>query len=285
MTELLSAQDVVVDFPVRGRRKPPFRALKGVSLTIRAGETVGLVGESGSGKTTLGRAILGLVRPSSGSITFRGDETVGASPTRRRQLTQHMQVVFQDPYSSLDPTMTVRDSLLEPFLAHGLGGRRDGIAKARLLIDQVSLPTTTLERYPREFSGGQRQRVAIARAMMVDPALVVCDEPVSALDVSTQTQVIDLLRGLQRETGVAYLFISHDLTLVREISDSVSVIYRGDIVEEGDPEVLGSRPQHDYTKRLLLSVPVPDPRAQRARREARLALPRGGAPSAPVQAV
>jgi len=285
MTELLTAQDVIVDFPVRGRRNPPFRALKGVSLRIGAGETVGLVGESGSGKTTLGRAILGLVRPDSGSITFRGEETVGASPARRRELTKHMQVIFQDPYSSLDPTMTVRDTLLEPYLAHGLGGRKDGTAKARGLIDQVALPTTTLERYPREFSGGQRQRVAIARAMMVDPALVVCDEPVSALDVSTQTQVIELLRALQRESGVAYLFISHDLTLVREISTSVSVIYRGDIVEEGDPEVLGSRPQHDYTKRLLLSVPVPDPRAQRARREARMALTRGSVSAGMSQAV
>jgi len=272
MTHLLVAKDVVVEFPVKGRRKEPFRALKGVSLDIGAGRTVGLVGESGSGKTTLGRAILGLVRPTSGSITFRGEETVGASAGRRRALTKHMQVVFQDPYSSLDPTMTVRDTLLEPFLAHRIGSRQEGIAKARRLIDHVALPTTTLERFPREFSGGQRQRIAIARAMMVDPALVVCDEPVSALDVSTQTQVIELLRALQDETGVAYLFISHDLTLVREISDSVSVIYRGDIVEEGDPEVLGSRPTHEYTKRLLLSVPVPDPQAQRARREARLAL-------------
>ncbi|MGO2111344.1 MAG: ATP-binding cassette domain-containing protein, partial [Pseudoclavibacter sp.] len=219
MTELLVADDVVVEFPVRGRRNPSFRALKGVSLQIASGETVGLVGESGSGKTTLGRAMLGLVRPRAGSITFRGEETVGASAARRRQLTKHMQVIFQDPYSSLDPTMRVRDTLLEPFLAHRLGSRKAGLAKARRLIDHVALPTTTLERYPREFSGGQRQRIAIARAMMVDPALVVCDEPVSALDVSTQTQVIELLRSLQREIGVAYLFISHDLTLVREISD------------------------------------------------------------------
>ena len=268
MTDLLSARDIVVEFAGRGRRSR-VRALNGVSIDIAAGETVGLVGESGSGKTTLGRAILGLVRPTSGSIVFRGEEIVAAPRARRRALSRDIQVVFQDPYSSLDPSMAIGETLVEPFLAHRLGSRREALAKAARLVEQVNLPSTTLERLPREFSGGQRQRIAIARAMMVDPALVVCDEPVSALDVSTQSQVIDLFRSLQQETGVAYLFISHDLALVRRISDRVSVIYRGDIVEEGDPDVLGEHPQDDYTKRLLLSVPVPDPRRQRERRAAR----------------
>jgi ABC-type glutathione transport system ATPase component len=271
MTELLTASDVVVDFRLRGRAKV-FRALDGVSITVGAGQTVGLVGESGSGKTTLGRSILGLVKPTSGSILFQGEEIVGASRRRRKELSRAIQVVFQDPYSSLDPTMPIGETLIEPYLAHRLGSRRDALAKAARLVDQVNLPSSTLERLPREFSGGQRQRIAIARAMMVDPALVVCDEPVSALDVSTQSQVIELFRSIQRETGVAYLFISHDLALVRQISDRVSVIYRGNIVEEGDPDVLGESPRDEYTKRLLLSVPVPDPRLQRERREARRAL-------------
>jgi ABC-type glutathione transport system ATPase component len=269
---LLVAKDVVVEYPGAGWRAPAFRALHSVSLDIRPGETVGLVGESGSGKTTLGRALLGLVTPTSGSITFEGRETIGLGRTQRRTLSRDIQVVFQDPYSSLNPVMTIEDILVEPLAVQGIGSRRDAVAKATEILDRVNLPKKALERLPREFSGGQRQRIAIARALMVDPKLVVCDEPVSALDVSTQDRVVKLLMEIQQQTGIAYLFIAHDLALVRQISDRVSVMYRGEIVEQGDAEVIGSRPTHPYTKQLLLAAPVPDPRAQRERRAQRLAL-------------
>ena len=271
---LLTVDNVVVEYPGAGFFAKPHRALHGVSLDVRRGETVGLVGESGSGKTTLGRAILGLADVHSGTIRFEDQDITKAGKAKRRELSRHIQVVFQDPYSSLNPVMTVEEILIEPLRVHRIGDSGQARAKAARLLDRVKLPANSLDRLPREFSGGQRQRIAIARALMVDPKLVVCDEPVSALDVSTQERVTTLLTEIQQETGVAYLFIAHDLALVRQISDRVAVMYRGDIVEWGDSEVIGNRPQHPYTRKLLLAAPVPDPVRQKERRQRRQALAR-----------
>ncbi len=269
---LLTIDNLVVEYPGAGFFGKASRALHGVSLDIRRGETVGLVGESGSGKTTLGRAILGLAAVHSGRISFEGRDISQAGRAVRRELSRDIQVVFQDPYSSLNPVMTVEEILIEPLRVHRIGSLDEAREKAARLLQRVNLPKDALRRLPREFSGGQRQRIAIARSLMVDPKLVVCDEPVSALDVSTQDRVTSLLSEIQKETGVAYLFIAHDLALVRQISQRVAVMYRGEIVEWGDSEVIGSRPQHAYTKRLLLAAPVPDPVRQRERRQRRLAL-------------
>ncbi len=269
---LLKVENLIVEYPGSGFFAKPKRALHGVSLDIKRGETVGLVGESGSGKTTLGRAILGLADAHSGQISFEGRDITHAHRSARRELSRHIQVVFQDPYSSLNPVMTIEDILIEPMRVHRMGSLADARAKAARLIERVKLPKDALKRLPREFSGGQRQRIAIARSLMVDPKLVVCDEPVSALDVSTQERVTGLFREIQEETGVAYLFIAHDLALVRQISDRVAVMYHGEIVEWGDSEIIGSRPQHPYTKRLLLAAPVPDPARQKERRQRRLEL-------------
>jgi len=267
-TPLLRVDDLVVEFAVKGWRKPPFRALKGVSLDILPGETVGLVGESGSGKTTLGRAVLGLAPVSAGTIEFAGRDLAHISPDERRRLASDIQVVFQDPYSSLNPSMTVGDILDEPLRAAGTD-RATARARIRELLDQVSMPGDSVERYPREFSGGQRQRIAIARALALQPRLIVCDEPVSALDLSTQAKVLDLLIGIQEATGVAYLFVSHDLSVVRHISHRVAVMYHGEIVENGPGELVTSVPEHPYTQRLLMAAPVPDPRQQAVRRAER----------------
>ncbi|MGU3575502.1 ATP-binding cassette domain-containing protein [Brucellaceae bacterium C25G] len=271
---LLSVENLVIEYSGSGFFAKPYRALHGVSLDIKRGETVGLVGESGSGKTTLGRAILGLANAHSGAIRFEGQDITQSDKATRRELSRHIQVVFQDPYSSLNPVMTVEDILLEPLRVFRIGGLAEARTKALRLLDRVNLPSNALTRLPREFSGGQRQRIAIARALMVDPKLVICDEPVSALDVSTQDKVTTLLSEIQQETGVAYLFIAHDLALVRQISDRVAVMYRGNIVEWGDSEVIGSKPQNPYTKKLLLAAPVPDPVRQQVRRERRQALAR-----------
>ncbi|MGB4137922.1 MAG: dipeptide/oligopeptide/nickel ABC transporter ATP-binding protein, partial [Microbacterium sp.] len=230
---LLRVDDLSVSFPGRGFRAPRNQVLRDVSLSIRPGETLGLVGESGSGKTTIGRAVLGLVPADSGTITFEGAEIQNASRRDRRRLSRDMQVIFQDPYTSLNPSMTVGDTLMEPLLAQGEGRHR---ASARIadLLDRVRLPRGAAGRLPREFSGGQRQRIAIARALALAPKLIVCDEPVSALDLTTQETVLELLIEIQQATDVAYLFISHDLTVVRHISHRVAVIYRGEIIEQGD---------------------------------------------------
>jgi len=265
---LLRVDHVDVEFPVRGFRKPPFRALRDVSLDIAPGECLGLVGESGSGKTTLGRAILGLVPVSTGTIDFDGRRLSGMPARERRALSSDIQVVFQDPYTSLNPSMTVESILAEPLQVTGTSGR-DARARVLELLDAVGLPADAAGRLPREFSGGQRQRVAIARALALDPRLIVCDEPVSALDLSTQTRVLDLLIEIQERTGVAYLFVSHDLAVVRHISHRVAVMYRGEIVETGPAERVTSAPEHPYTRRLLLAAPVPEPRAQAARRAER----------------
>ncbi|MDQ0801455.1 ATP-binding cassette domain-containing protein [Arthrobacter sp. SLBN-112] len=262
---LLEAKNIVVEFPMKGFRKPPFRVLHGVSLDILPGETVGLVGESGSGKTTIGRAILGLIEPAAGTITFDGQDITKLHRRERRKLSDSIQVVFQDPYTSLNPTMTVGDILSEPLLvkAELKGSARNRI---RELLDQVGLPTGAVGKFPREFSGGQRQRVAIARALALSPRLIVCDEPVSALDLSTQARVLDLFIEIQERTGVAYLFVSHDLSVVRHISHRVAVMYKGNIVEYGDGDQVTSDPVHPYTQKLLMSAPVANPVRQRERR-------------------
>lgn len=265
---LLDARDVVVEFPMKGWRKPPFQALHGVSIDIRKGETLGLVGESGSGKTTLGRAILGLVPIASGHIEFAGRDISRLSARERRTMAADIQAVFQDPYSSLNPAMTVGDILSEPLSAHRTS-REDARRRVTDLLAAVNLPADASSRFPREFSGGQRQRIAIARALALEPELIVCDEPVSALDLSTQSRVLELLIEIQERTGVSYLFISHDLSVVRAISHRVAVMYRGDIVEFGPGDKLTSDPDHEYSKKLLMAAPIADPVMQRERRAER----------------
>ncbi len=268
---LLEVDDLVVEYRGRGWFAKPFRALDGVSLDVRHGETVGLVGESGSGKTTLGRAVLGLAPVAAGTLRFDGRDITAAGRRERRRLAREIQVVFQDPYSSLNPARTVSDTLTEPLAAHGVPTTEAGTRVARLL-DQVGLPADAGRRLPREFSGGQRQRVAIARALALQPRLIVCDEPVSALDLSTQARVLDLLVQIQQDTGVAYVFVSHDLSVVRHVSHRVAVMYRGEIVEVGDGDQVTSRPEHPYTRTLLGAAPVADPERQRRRREQREAV-------------
>ena len=265
---LVDIQDVVVEYPVKGFGKKPFRALKGVSLDIKPGETVGLVGESGSGKTTLGRAVLGLAPVTEGSITYDGRDLATLSKKSRRSLAHDIQVVFQDPYTSLNPSMTIEQILMEPLTQRDLS-TKDARARVRSLLDEVRLPGNAGQRLPREFSGGQRQRVAIARALALQPRLIVCDEPVSALDLSTQARVLELFREIQDRTGVAYLFVSHDLAVVRHLSHRVAVMYHGEIVEWGDAAAVTTRPEHPYTQRLFLAAPVPDPVLQQKRREQR----------------
>jgi ABC-type glutathione transport system ATPase component len=265
---ILDARDVVVEYPSKGFRKPPFKALKGVSLDIRPGETVGLVGESGSGKTTLGRAVLGLAPVTGGQILYKGQDIAHVNRRRRRELAKEIQVVFQDPYTSLNPSLTIERILIEPLTAQGVASK-EASQRVRALLEQVHLPANAADRLPREFSGGQRQRIAIARALALQPELIVCDEPVSALDLSTQARVMDLFMEIQDRTGVAYLFVSHDLTVVRHLSHRVAVMYQGEIVEWGDGDQVTSRPEHPYTQRLLLAAPVPDPDRQRERREQR----------------
>lgn len=267
MSELLKIDNVEVTYKGKGLKKD-FKALKGVSLDIRAGECVGLVGESGSGKTTLGRAVLGLAPVTSGSITLEGKEIAHASRTERRDLARDIQVVFQDPYSSLNPSMSIEQILSEPLIIRDWT-KADANRRVRELLDSVGLPADAADRRPKEFSGGQRQRIAIARALALEPKLIVCDEPVSALDLTTQAKVLDLFLEIQERTGVAYLFISHDLAVVRHLSHRVAVMYQGEIVEWGDGEQVTSNPQHPYTKRLMMAAPVPNPVEQAVRREER----------------
>jgi peptide/nickel transport system ATP-binding protein len=265
MTSILQATDLVVEYRGKGFRAKPFRALHGVSFDLAPGETLGLVGESGSGKTTLGRAVLGLAPIVDGAVTYDGRNITHLPSRERRKLGREIQVVFQDPYSSLSPSMTIESILTEPLTAAGTS-RRDAQAKVAELLDRVGLPAAARTRLPREFSGGQRQRVAIARALALDPRVIVCDEPVSALDLSTQARVLDLFIEIQERTGVAYLFISHDLSVVRHISHRVAVMYRGEIVEVGDGDQVTSAPAHPYTQKLFLAAPVSNPDEQRERR-------------------
>ncbi len=266
---LLEVRDLCKHFPVRRgvlrRRVGEVRAVDGVSFEIRAGETLGLVGESGSGKSTTGRAVLRLTRPSSGRVIFEGDDLATMAADRLRQARRDMQMIFQDPYSSLNPRMRVADIVREPLRIHGM--RADGDVVAALL-DRVGLDRPAGRRFPHELSGGQRQRVAIARALATGPKLVVADEPVSALDVSIQAQIINLMADLKEERRLTYLFIAHDLSMVRHISDRVAVMYLGKIVETGDREAVFRRPSHPYTRALIASIPAPLP--------GRPAVPAGG---------
>lgn len=261
---LLQVQNLRVDFP-QGRGQV-FQALKGVSLDIHPGETVGLVGESGSGKTTLGRVVLGLTDATAGRVVFDGEDITHASRARRRMLGRDIQVVFQDPYGSLNPARTIGDTLAEPLLNDATLTQQDVAQRIAEVLQRVGMPADTAQRYPGQFSGGQRQRIAIARAVIAKPRLIVCDEPVSALDLSVQAQVLNLLKELQQSMGLALLFISHDLTVVRHVSHRTVVLYRGDIVEQGSAAQVHDQPQHPYTRALLAAAPVPDPLIQRERR-------------------
>ena len=270
MESLLQVNNVEVTYRGKKLGKQGFKALKGVSLDIRAGESVGLVGESGCGKTTLGRAILGLAPVTGGEILFEGKNIAHADRAERKELAKHIQVVFQDPYTSLNPAMTIEQILSEPVIAQGID-KSTARKRVKELLDAVALPSDAGDRRPREFSGGQRQRIAIARALALNPKLIVCDEPVSALDLSTQARVLDLLLDIQKQTGVALLFISHDLAVVRHVSHRVAVMFGGEIVEWGECDQVTARPEHAYTKRLMMAAPLPDPEAQAARREIRRA--------------
>jgi ABC-type glutathione transport system ATPase component len=267
---ILKVEDLGVTY---GRGRSVNRVLRDVNLEIAPGETLGLVGESGSGKTTLGRAVLGLVPTSGGTIRFDGEDITHLKRRARRRIAPELQVVFQDPYTSLNPSMTIRNILIEPLIAIGVK-TADADRRIRGLLDEVAMPANSLDRYSREFSGGQRQRIAIARALALQPRLMVCDEPVSALDLSTQLKVLDLFIEIQERTGVSYLFISHDLSVVRHISHRVAVMYRGEVVEIGAARQVTERPEHPYTRRLWAANLVADPDEQAVRRERRLELAR-----------
>ena len=264
---LLGVDHLRVEYPVRGR--PPARAVDDVTFAIGPRETVGLVGESGSGKTSIASAVLGLVPAAAGTITFDGEDVTGASRDRRRRLSASLQVVFQDPYSSLNPSRTIGATLSETLRPHGSPSKSEAAQRVASILERVGLDPAAADRYPTQFSGGQRQRIAIARALIVRPRMVICDEPVSSLDLSVQAQVLNLLRSLQDELGLSYLFISHDLAVVRHISMRVVVLYRGRVMEAGPAAAVYSRPAHPYTRALLQSVPIPNPNLQRARRDAR----------------
>jgi oligopeptide transport system ATP-binding protein len=267
---LLQVRDLVKYFPVRkalvARNAERVHAVDGVSFAIAAGETLGLVGESGCGKSTTGRCILRLIEPTSGEVRFGGRDIMKLSGRALRALSREMQIIFQDPYASLDPRMPVGAIVGEALTIHGLAkGRREFEARVVELLETVGLSADHMRRYPHEFSGGQRQRIGIARALAASPKLIVCDEPVSALDVSIQAQIINLLEDLQQQFGIAYLFIAHDLSVVEHISTRVAVMYLGRIVETATAENLYNAPRHPYTEALLSAVPVPDPTVKRRR--------------------
>jgi len=265
---LLRVRDLVKHFPVRGsplRRRDQVHAVCGVSFDLHRAQTLGLVGESGCGKSTTGRLVLRLLEATSGSVRFDGEEVTAASKSELRSMRPRMQMVFQDPYGSLNPRLTVRSLVSEPLRIHGRFGD-GGRARVDDLLERVGLSVEQASRYPHEFSGGQRQRIGIARALALDPDLLVLDEPVSALDVSIQAGVVNLLEDLQAQLGMAYVFIAHDLSVVRHICDQVAVMYLGRIVETGSRDDVYKRPAHPYTQALLSAVPVPDPDRERARR-------------------
>ncbi|WP_243791007.1 ABC transporter ATP-binding protein [Saccharopolyspora gloriosae] len=283
---LVEVTDLAVHFPIKrgvvlDRTVGHVYAVDGVSLSIRRGETYGLVGESGCGKSTLGRALLRLEKPTAGRVVFDGTDLSGMKGEPLRRMRRRMQMVFQDPLSSLDPRQSVESLLVEGMRAHGLDqGRESTAARLRELLTAVGLPVSALRKYPHEFSGGQRQRIGIARALAVGPDLIVADEPVSALDVSVQAQVVNLLEDLQGEFGLTYLVIAHDLAVVRHIADRVGVMYLGGLVEEATSDALYVEPLHPYTRALLSAVPVPDPEVEDGREQILLSgdLPSPAAP-------
>lgn len=277
MGELLRVTDVSKAFVGRKRwRQAPLvvPAVNGVSFSLAAGETLALVGESGAGKTTLGRLTIRLVEPDTGSIVFQGQEITDLDAKALRRWRRHAQMVFQDPFTSLDPRKVVAEAINESFVVHGIGSADDRTDRIAALFDRVGIRPDQMDRYPHEFSGGQLQRIAIARALAPEPEFIVCDEPVAALDMSIRAQVLNLLRDLQDERGLAYLFVTHDLSLVRVVAHRVAVMYRGAIVELGEVSEIFAEPRHPYTRALLAAIPIPDPDRVRPPRE----LPEGIAP-------
>ncbi len=240
-------------------------AVDDISFTIEHGQTMGLVGESGCGKTTTGRCILRLIEPTAGSVEFEGEDILRATPARMRELRKEVQIVFQDPYASLNPRMTIGAIVSEPFYVHNIGRKKERVEMAGYWLEKVGLGADSLNRYPHEFSGGQRQRIGIARAITLNPKLVICDEPVSALDVSIQAQVINLLMDLQGDTGMAYLLISHDLSVIQHMCQNVGVMYLGKMAEIGPATTIYSNPVHPYTEALLSATPEPDPSSKSKR--------------------
>ncbi|NUB45662.1 dipeptide ABC transporter ATP-binding protein [Fertoebacter nigrum] len=269
---LLSVRDLSKSFPIQaglfGRSKLAVHAVDRVSFDLRAGQTLGVVGESGCGKSTTGRCILRLIEPTGGSVTFDGKDVRALDGAGQQALRRDMQIIFQDPFASLNPRMTIGAIIAEAMTIHGLGrDAADRRVRVAALLDRVGLKPEHMRRYPHEFSGGQRQRVGIARALAVEPKLIICDEPVSALDVSVQAQVVNLLKDLQDDLGLAYMFIAHDLSVVENVSDRIAVMYLGRVVEIADASALYAGPQHPYTEALLSAIPVPEPGRHKVRRK------------------
>ena len=267
-TPQLEVRDLVKHYTARsllGRAAPPVRAVDGVSFTLGRGETLGLVGESGCGKTTVGRTIIRLQEPTSGRALLDGTDIFTLGPDALRAFRRRVQMIFQDPYGSLNPRMMVGDAIAEGMEIHRIGTRPQRRSRVATLLEEVGLDPSYATRYPHEFSGGQRQRIGIARALAVEPELIICDEPVSSLDVSVQAQVLNLLTDLQRARRLSYLFIAHDLAVVRQVADRIAVMYLGRIVEMGSTEAIFAAPAHPYTRALLSAIPVPDPNVQRKR--------------------
>ncbi len=267
--DLIQVKNLVKYFPVRGgllqRVVAQVKAVEDVSFTVKEGETLGLVGESGCGKTTVGRTMLRLTEPTSGEVLYEGANVFGMKGRALKDMRRHMQIIFQDPYASLDPRMPIGESVMEGLRIHGIGTSRERFDTAIETLKKVGLEDYHARRYPHEFSGGQRQRIGIARALALRPKFIVCDEPVSALDVSIQSQVLNILKDLQKEFGLTYLFIAHNLSVVEHISDRVAVMYLGKIVEMAPRDDLFRNPLHPYTQALMSAIPIPDPRVRRER--------------------